>query len=230
MRAVALCLLAAAAMWPRPRWLGGSLAVAAAAALVWSTWSASFQHRGNAWAVAVVMVLVPVLWWAMPRVQQRLSAIGGAWGLLLGAAVAIYGCVPETDQMREVAVVLCAGCLAETARRRPLPQPALAAASGLVAWSAIYGATGRPSALVGGLFALLAPAAVAVVPARRPWVPWTIGVMWSGAAVTVARTGGIATSLSEALVWAVAIGLLAGLATTVVYFLFDGPASSRSAG
>jgi len=217
-------------MWPRPRWLGGSLAVAAAAGLVWSTWSASFQHRDNAWAVAVVMVLVPVLWWAMPRVQQRLSAVGGAWGLLLGAAVAIYGCVPETDQMREVAVVLCAGCLAETARRRPLPQPALAAASGLVAWSALYGATGRPSALVGGLFALLAPVAVAVVPARRRWVPWTIGVVWSGAAVTVARTGGIATTLSAAVAWAAAAGAIACIATIAVYVVSDGPASTRSAG
>ena len=126
--------------------------------------------------------------------------------MLFGSAIAVYGCVPETDQMREVAVVVCAGWLVEAVRRRPLPNPALLAASGLVAWSALYGATGRPSALVGGLFALVPLIAVACVPRRRKWLPWLVGIVWAGAAVGVARTGGIATELSTAVAWAAAFG------------------------
>lgn len=217
MRAAALCLLAVAALWPSRRLVGGGLAVAGAAGLVWSTWAASFQHRDNQWAVGAAVVVVAAQWWAAPRVHVRLSRAGGAWGLLFGSAIAVYGCVPETDQMREVAVVVCAGGLVEALRRRPLPNPALLAASGLVAWSALYGATGRPSALVGGLFALLPFIAVASTPSRRWWLPWLVGLVWSGAAVGVARTGGIATELSTAVAWAAAFGGAALAVTLAVY-------------
>ena len=205
--------------------------MAAAVGLVWSTWFASFEHRDNQWAAIVTMLIVPALWWALPKVHVRLSAIGGAWGLLLGGAIAIYGCVPETDQMREVAVVVCAGGLAEVMRRQALPSPALLASAGLVLWSALYGATGRPSALVGGLFALVAPIAVALVPGRRRWVPWAIGLVWSGAAVAVARTGGIiATGLSSALTWTAGFAMTAAAVSAGIYVVSVGHARSRPAG
>ena len=120
------------------------------------------------------------------------------------------------------------GSLVAVPKPGTIPTPALLATTGLVMWSALYGATGRPSALVGGLFALLAPIAVALVPARRQWVPWAVGLVWSGAAVAVARTGGIATNLSSALRWAAAMAAV-GIAASAA-LLARGHARARTAG
>lgn len=229
MRAAALCALAFATVWPSRRWAGALCALAGAVGLVWATWTASFERRDNQWAALVAVAVVPAMWWATSRVHRRLDWAGGAWGLLIGSALAVYGCVPETDQMRDVAVVLVAGWLAEVVRGRPLPDAAWLAAGGLVAWSALYGATGRPSALVGGLFALVPAIAVAVVPARRPWVPWTIGVVWAAAAVAVARTGGIATDLTTAVRWAAVLSASSVVISAVVWRIGVHSAGPRTA-
>lgn len=218
-RALGIALLALSVVWPRQRAWQWALAGAGGAALVLSVRDVSFAGRDNGWAAVVAVALAVAGWWAAPHAGAAMIRGGGCWWVLLGSAAAVYGCVPETDQMREVAVVVAAGGAAEVLRRRPLPAPALAGAFALVEWSALFGATGQARALAGGLFALTPLVAVGVVAAcagrggRRgaPWLPWAIGGTWVVAALAVARTGGIATSLPPAVGSALAGGAAAAL-------------------
>ncbi|MEQ1701030.1 MAG: hypothetical protein ABMA25_13030 [Ilumatobacteraceae bacterium] len=206
MRPLALAVLALAACWPREcapiRWALGAVG---GAALVAATWHASFEGRDQLWAAALAVLFGALATATLPRLPESVTALGIAWSgwrwvMLGGAAAAVYGCVPETDQLRDVAVVLAAGAVAEWVRGVPLPAPAFAAAWGLVAWSALFGATGRPSALIGGLFALVAPlAAGAAAAARRGDLAIVgVGLAWAVVALVVARTGGIAMTTPPA--------------------------------
>lgn len=204
MRALGIALLAFAVVWPSRPWLRPVVAIAGAVALMISTWHASFQGRANEWAVVIAVVVAVAGWWAAPHAGASLVRLGGAWWVLMGSAIAVYGCVPETDQLREVGVVVVAGGLAEVLLQRRMPTPVLVAAMALVEWSALYGATGQARALAGGLFALtplLAVAAVARLVGSRTAPSWlfrAVGGVWVVAAVVMARTGGIATSLMPA--------------------------------
>lgn len=198
MRAAAIVVLALAVVWPRHRLLRMAIAAAGAVLLVMSTRQASFEARHNEWAVVAGVGAAVALWWAAPRAHERLALWGAAWWALLGSAVAVYGCVPETDQMREVGIVVAAGGVAEVLLRSRLPTPSLLAAAAYVEWSALFGATGQARALAGGLFALTPLVAVAVVRSRARWSSPAVAVVWVVAAVVMARTGGIATSLPPA--------------------------------
>jgi hypothetical protein len=212
-RALGIVLLALACVWPVRTWQRWVVAAAGAAALTISARDASFVGHDNSWAVLLAFVVALAGWWAVPHARIALARFGGSWWVLLGSAAAVYGCVPETDQMREVAVVVAAGGVVELLLHRPLPAAALAAAFGLVEWSALYGATGQARALAGGLFALTPLVAVGAVACllagdqrtpRRWWLPWAVAATWVAAALTMARTGGIATSLPPA-AWAAAV-------------------------
>jgi hypothetical protein len=213
MRAGAIALLALAAVWPTARRWRVAVAALGAVLLVASTWDAAFAHRAHEWALVVGVVAAIALWWAAPTAHERLRVRGLAWWTLLGSAAAIYACVPETDQMREVAVVVAAGGAAEWLLHRPLPTTALVAAASYVEWSALYGSAGLARALAGGLFALTPLVAVAASPTdrRAPLVALT----WIGAAGAVARTGGVASSLPPA-VAAVAVGAVCAAAVSAV--------------
>ena len=219
MRAAALALLALATVWPRWRWVQAALAAAGGALLVVAVWDVSFAGRDLAWAVPVLVIAVVGMWWAAPIAHTRLP-LATAWLLLAGCAAAVYLCVPETDQLREVAVVTVGGAMAELLLRRRLPVPALAAAGAFVLWGALFGAVGRPSAVVGGLFAVLpvvAVVAVAVVAGRCSRVRLVIvAAVWVGAAAVMARTGGLAHSLTDALLAALACAAVAALGSAVL--------------
>jgi hypothetical protein len=219
MRAAALVLLALATVWPRWRWVRGLLAAAGGALLVIAVWDVSLAGRDLAWAVPAAVAAVVGVWWAAPIAHTRLP-LATAWVLLAGCAGAVYLCVPETDQLREVAVVTVGGAVAEMLLRRRLPVPAVVAAGALVLWGALFGAVGRPSAMVGGLFALLpvvAVAVVAVVAARCSRVRLVIvAAVWVAAAAVMARTGGLAHSLTDALLAAVACAAVAALGSAVL--------------
>jgi len=228
-RAVGIVLLALAAVWPaRVRVARVVLGAVGGAFLVASAWHASFGAGRNRWAVVVAVAMGSVAVTALPALApvvrwRGVGWLGWRWALLAGAAVAVYGCVPETDQMREVGVVVVAGVAVEWLRRTPLPAPAVVAAWGLVAWSVLYGATGRPSALVGGLFALVAPLAAGLAARRGAAVALVIGGVWSVAAVVVARTGGIEPTLHPAVVAAVSAAVIAGAVSAVVWRRWPSP-------
>lgn len=215
MRAAAIALLALAVVWPRARPLRWPLAVAGGVLLVASVWDVSFEGRAVEWAVPSAVAVGVALWWAAPRAHERLPQ-STAWLLLLGCAGAVYLCVPETDHLREVAVVVAAGGVAEVLLRRRLPSVALVAATALVEWAALFGATGRPSALAGGLFALTPVVAVAMARRGSWWHAPAVAAVWLVAAGAMARTGGVADSLSTAVVAAAGCVTAAALVTAAV--------------
>ena len=203
MRIVGIALLALAVVWPlRRRSWQPLLAALAGLAIAWACWPASFQQRGgNWWAVAAAALVSVALWWAVPRLRMASPMPSSRWGLFAGCAFAVYCCVPETGQMPDVALVIIVAAIAEVLQQRLLPVPVDAAVAALLLWSALFGATGRPSALIGGLFALVPLVAVPAVLAARPALAdaallwrWVLAVVWIAAAVAVARTGGIATT------------------------------------
>lgn len=222
MRALALVLLALGAVWPSWRLVRMGLGGLAGVALVRSVWEPTFHGPfttgswSNAWVVPLVVLISVGAVVLLPLLASPGDAwLGWRWALLAGSAAAVYGCVPETDQMREVAVVLVAGGVIERLRRSPLPSAVSVAAWGLVAWSALYGATGRPSALIGGLFALLPPLAAAAVARLGVRVASTIGAVWVSAAVAVARTGGVSMQTRPA-VAATAAGAIVACAISAM--------------
>jgi hypothetical protein len=139
----------------------------------------------------------------------------GELPVLLGwAAVAIYGCVPETDQMPTIGAMVAGLFVIERVTRLPSALPIQLVATAIVLWSGLYGATGRGSAIVGAWFAfwaLVMVLASAGVFGVRPSVErWVIGAIGGVAAVAVARTGAIEPTTGPALV-AVAIAAPASL-------------------
>ncbi len=141
---------------------------------------------------------------------------------LLGlSAIAIYGCVPETDQMFGIGVMLASLFLIELVARRPSAPIVHLVAAGIVLWSGLYGATGRDSAIVGALFAFWPLVLVVIVchwPGRaepRPTTRWIIELIGGIAAVAVARTGALEPTIGPALL-AVAIALPTSLAVALL--------------
>ncbi|MGB8860465.1 MAG: hypothetical protein WCC60_14470 [Ilumatobacteraceae bacterium] len=222
LRAGSLALVALAVVWPRSTVARVVVAGVGGIMLTASAWHVSFAGRSNSWAVVLSVLAAVLLWWAAPRLHAALAPPGGAWLVLLGSVAAVYACVPETDQLREVGVVVVAGGLAELLLRRRLPSGALVGAVVLVQWSALFGATGQARALASGLFALSPLVAVAVVTsvaasraegrATTVRLAWVVAALWVLAAIVVARTGGIASSLQPA---AVAVTAAAAVSTVV---------------
>jgi hypothetical protein len=214
-RAAAIALLALAVVWPRVRLARWVMALVGGCLLVASVWDTRFSGRQVMWAAPVAVAVAVSVWWAGPRAHERL-VLPGSWLVLLGCTGAVYVCVPETDHVREVAVVMAAGALAELLTRRRLPAAAVVAAGAFVEWAALFGAVGRGRAIVGGLFALAPLVAVAVVPAGGRWRSPAVAAVWLAAAAVMARTGGVAHSLPPAVV---AAGVCAAGATLVTVVL-----------
>ena len=146
----------------------------------------------------------------------RLSLAPGELPFLLAlAAVAIYGCVPETGQMRTIGFLVAGLFLIEVVTRLPSAPVVSVTATLIVLWSGLYGATGRGSAVVGAWFAFW-PLVLVVLTALlfgplRLAVRVAIGLIGGIAAVVVARTGGIEPTTAPALV-AVAVAIPVSLA------------------
>jgi hypothetical protein len=138
-----------------------------------------------------------------PEVHPRFAP--GELPVLLGyAGVAIYGCVPETDQMPTIGWMLAGLLLIELVTRSTSSPAAQVVAAGIVLWSGIYGATGRGSAIVGAWFAfwplVLVVSAALVFGLRASPTRWAIGAIGAVAAVAVSRTGAIEPTTAPALV------------------------------
>jgi len=202
----------------------------------------------RAWRVAVGAAALPIVadcwgrlsptsrWWAtamvgaiclaLPPAVTRLvgvTAPGTVPLTLLAVAATCFACVPETDHFPMVVVALLVTLFAEVSSRRAAPAWWLCAAGLLVVWAGMYGATGRPSALVGAGFAwwpLFAPAALAARGTRsdaaRVAVMAGVGAV---AAVAVGRTGALADSVGPAVV-AVAVAAPASAAAMVVVWRY----------
>jgi hypothetical protein len=118
------------------------------------TWNANgFSASGRQWAAAVTILLGVVLVDAVPAVRRALPWPGAAPATLVATLVAAALCVPETDQFPVAAVLPVSLLIAELASRRQLGVEWYGPATVAVLWAAVFGATGRQSALVGAVFA-----------------------------------------------------------------------------
>lgn len=176
--------------------------------------------------VPAVVLAGTVLAWSIHAAGTQLPA-GSVPLLVLAAAAATYGCVPETDPLLQLAPVAGLSMLVEVAARRPLGFPAWWAAAGLVFWAGVHGSSGRASALVGALTAWWPLVLLAVIgqlrllPGDRR-LRLALAMPAVTATLIVARTGALERTVEPALraaaVWcgaslaataAVAIGLRA---------------------
>ncbi len=166
-------------------------------------------------AVAAIATAVAV-GRALPTLRRTLPAPGLAPLPMAAALVAIAGCVPETGPVYLAALVVGVVVAIELATRRQADIVWYAIAAGLVGWVGLWGATGRPSALVGALFAwwavLLLPLVDLLVGVRTTLGAVLVAAVGLVAVVLVARTGGVADSGAPALAAAalVAAGSLVG--------------------
>jgi hypothetical protein len=173
------------------------------------------------WAAAATVAVAVAVAGSLRTVRSQLAHPALVPLVLGGSAVAVYAAVPETDQMRRVAVVLATLGVFELATRKMLPLPWHAAAAAIVLWSGIYGATGRQSALVAAVFALWpVPLVRLLCRWRAAPAPPPTAIMVAGigivAAVVVSRTGGIATTALPAVV---AVGVAASVSTAAALAL-----------
>jgi hypothetical protein len=144
--------------------------------------------------------------------------------LLAWSALAIYGCVPETDQMPTIAVMVAGLTVVELLTRTTSALPVHLLAAGIVLWSGLYGATGRGSAVVGAWFAfwplvLVIGASLVAGPLPAP-TRWALGAVGASAAVAVARTGGIEPTTTPAVV-AIAIAAPVSIAASAAVVRFS---------
>lgn len=177
--------------------------------LVDASWSASFALQPRAWAAVSAVAVAIVFALVLTTVRQSVACPGMVPSALGCAAVAIYGCVPETDQMPGVGWAVAAVVIVEVARQQQLPVVWHSCVGALVLWSGLYGATGRPSALIGALFACLP------IPLLGCWIilyprlgrvheawRWVILGLGCLSAVAMARTGGISPTTLPSVRWA----------------------------
>ncbi len=180
-----------------------ALSVAVAAAATISAWNASFTSSSRWWAIAIIVLAALGFGATWPHLGSVIGRPLLAAGNLATLAV-VYSCVPETDHIVAVAATAAIVVLFEFSGTFPVTASWYVGVVFLVVWAGLFGATGRPSALVGALFA------IGITPAIGTWIavadlcPPRARLVY-GCAVIIAgcnaRTGGIATTLSTSLRW-----------------------------
>jgi hypothetical protein len=156
---------------------------------------------------------------------DRWSDHGVSAGWALAAAIGMYLGVPETDHLVGVVAVLIVVWLAGVTGRLRADFEVVAALDVVLVWAAVRGAAGSGSALLAalallGLLVLAPPIALLPRPSREPlppaWRPAALMGLQLVFCVTVARLGGVRTTMTEAAVVAttglVALGVAAWLA------------------
>lgn len=198
----------ATGVWPVKVGAGGRVALGAATGLtaVALSWNASdLGHRSRWWAAAAAILLAAVLAGALPLARRLLPRPGALSLTVLAWLAAVYGCVPETDHVIGVAMIVAGIAALEFVASEYLPFGWQLGIIGAVLWAGLYGATGRQSALVGALFGawpvLLGPLVARLSPRRRAplWARWAAAAIGTGAAFAVARTGALAPTIGPAL-------------------------------
>ncbi len=173
-------------------------------------WAERHLCTATGWWAAPLVVLGATVWaWALHRLDTLLPQPGGLAFLHCCAAASVYACVPETDQMKGVGLLVLGVGLLELVGSERLPIGWHLVVAGTITWAGVYGSSGRGSALVGATFAgwpVLLPALVGA----------TAAACFLGVAGTwlESRTGAIQQRTSPAVV---GIGLWA--ATTLALAL-----------
>ena len=193
-----------------------ALAAGIGLSIVALTYGASgLGDPGRWWAAFVAIGLAVAAVDVLPAVRRLLPVPGLAPLTIVAALVAVYLCVPETDQIPIAAFVPVVVVALEVVGRRQVGVEWYAVAAASVLWAGMFGATGRQSALVGALFAwwavALLPLVHAVRPIRSVGAGVVVAVIGAGAAVVMARTGGITDTGSTAWIAAVTVAVVSFL-------------------
>ena len=172
------------------------------------------------WAAGATVVIGVALADRLADVRSLLPRPGVAPLTIIAVLVAVALCVPETDQLPIVALVPVALVALEIVERRQMPIEWYMVAATAVGWGAMFGATGRQSALVGALFAwwaVLLPGFIALGwRVKSVWPARAIAGVGAVAAVVMARTGGIADTWLVMFVSAAACGLISLFAAVAI--------------
>jgi len=173
------------------------------------------------WAAGVAILLAVVLADALVDLKVLLPTPGLAPGTIVVALVAVYLCVPETDQIAIAALIPVVVVALEVVQRTQVGLEWYAVAAASVGWAGMFGATGRQSALVGALFAwwavLLVPLVNRVRPIVRQQNAVLVALIGGVAAIVNARTGGLSDSGATAALTVAAFAIVSfGFAILVV--------------
>lgn len=164
------------------------------------------------WAAGLALVVGVLLADLLGSLRSMLPVPGLAPLVLVATTFAITLCVPETDQLPLVVLLPAVLVFLEVVWRRQLPIEWYAVSAATIGWGAMYGATGRPSALAGALFAwwavLLPAAAHAVRSITDLWRAVGVAVVATVAASVFARTGGISDRNAEIVIALVACSVV----------------------
>ena len=173
---------------------------------------AGFRDVERVWAAAGTLLLGLVLGAALTEMRSRVDTPGVVPGGLLAVLLAMYLCVPETDQFLVAALIPVSLLVLELVRREQIGVEWYALAAFSVAWAGMFGATSRQSALIGALFAwwpILLPWMISRSTDARSrnstMVLMTVGAL---GALLFARTGGISDSGVTAALVVVAIAAI----------------------
>ena len=193
-----------------------ALAAGIGLSIVALTYGASgLGDPGRWWAAFVAIGLAVAAVDVLPAVRRLLPVPGLAPWTIVAALVAVYLCVPETDQIPIAAFVPVVVVALEVVGRRQVGLEWYAVAAASVLWAGMFGATGRQSALVGALFAwwavALLPLVHAVRPIRSVGAGVVVAVIGAGAAVVMARSGGISDTGSNAWIAAATVAVVSFL-------------------
>jgi hypothetical protein len=212
-----------------PVWIRALFGLVGGLVVVWRSWDDSdLGDPPQQWFVPAIVAVAVVVALVLPAAQRVLPVPGMLPAFLGASAVAVYLCVPETNtQMPSVFALVVVLVLMEVIGRARVPLLLHTFLAIVVLWSGVFGATGRPSALVGTLVAMWPPVLVGVAALVRPRFErtplvarLTVAAVGVGAALVVARTGALDDELDPALVdAAVAVGataLVGGLIVLVV--------------
>ena len=203
---------------------GARLALGAATGLaaVALSWNASdLGERSQWWAASAAVLLAALLGGAWPLARRLLPRPGAVPLTVLAWLAAVYSCAPETDQVLGVAMLVAMVAMVELVASEYMPFGWQLGIIGAVLWAGLFGATGRQSALVGALFGAwpvaLGPLAALLSHLRHSphLVRWAVVAIGTGAALAVARTGALATTIWPAL-RAVAVWGSVSLVVTVI--------------
>ena len=151
------------------------------------------------WWAAPLVVLGAMAWcWALGIADIHLSQPGGLAFLHCCAAASVYACVPETDQMKGVGLLVAGVLLLELVGRERLPIGWHLVVATTIVWAGVFGSSGRGSALVGATFAawpVLLPAligtsaAVCLLGVAGTWLESRTGALQPHTAPAVAGIG-----------------------------------------
>lgn len=211
---------------PKPvfsAWMRYGIALGVSVLAIATAWNASIlSNRSARWVLVATPITCLLVAWAFPILRQSIRQPGVVPMALASSMAAVYGCVPETDQIPPIALCVAIVLLIELITWRPLPTSWFAGVATIMLIGGLYGATGRQSALIGALFAAWTLVFLPIVELIQPrvrgaseTVRWFIAGIGSIGSIVVARTGALQDTARPA-IYAVALTMVVTITVSII--------------